>query len=125
MAKVDSKAAFRMVPVRRTCLSFGCRSSLFLFNKFAEALQWIITENYYIQAIHYLDDYFMVGPPDSPACSLAKEKTLFLCQSLGIPVAMEKVEGPASTITFLGIEIDSQLQELRLPANNYTSSYEN
>ena len=114
-----------MVPVRRTCLSFGCRSSLFLFNKFAEALQWIITENYYIQAIHYLDDYFMVGPPDSPACSLAKEKTLFLCQSLGIPVAMEKVEGPASTITFLGIEIDSQLQELRLPANNYTSSYEN
>ena len=61
MAKVDLKSAFRMIPVHRqdwellgmhwndqysysvdTCLPLGCRSSC-LFNKFTEALQWIIT----------------------------------------------------------------------------------
>ena len=132
MAKVDLKAAFRMVPVQRTdwnllgihwreqfyidtCLPFGCRSSPYLFNQFAEALRWMLTENYHIHAIHYLDDYFMVGPPDSPVCSQAKDKTLQLCQSLGMPVATDKVKGPSTTLTFLGIEIDSQQQELRLP----------
>ena len=132
MAKVDLKAAFRMVPVQRsdwellgihwrgqyyidTCLPFGCRSSPFLFNQFAEALQWMLTTNYHIPSIHYLDDYFITGPPDSSACGEAQDKTLSLCRSLGIPVAMDKVEGPSSTLTFLGIELDSTLQELRLP----------
>ena len=32
-----------------------------------------------------------------------------------MPVATDKVEGPSTSLTFLGIEIDSQLQELRLP----------
>ena len=121
MAKVDLKAAFRTVPVQRTdwnllgihwreqfyintCLPFGCRS----FNQFAEALRWMLTENYHIQAIHYLDDYFMVGPPESPVCSQAKDRTLQLCQSLGMPVATDKVEGPSTTLTFLGIEIASR-----------------
>ena len=133
MAKVDLKAAFRMVPVQKsdwnllgihwkghfyvdTCLPFGCRSFPFLFNQFAEALLWMMTVNYQIQAIHYLDDYFMVGPPDSLVCSSARDITLSLCESLGMPVATNKVEGPSSTQMFLGIEIDSQLLELRLPA---------
>ena len=63
MAKVDLKSAFTMVPVRRqdwellgmkwkeayyvdTCLPFGLRSAPYLFNRFAEALQWILQRNY-------------------------------------------------------------------------------
>ena len=34
---------------------------------------------------------------------------------LGLPVEPSKVEGPSSTLTFLGIEIDSAKRELRLP----------
>ena len=41
---------------------------------------------------------------------------LDLCTSLGIPIALDKLEGLDTAITFLGIEIDSKSQELRLPA---------
>ena len=34
---------------------------------------------------------------------------------LGLPVAWEKLEGPTTCLTFLGLEIDSVALELRLP----------
>ena len=40
---------------------------------------------------------------------------LQLCSTLGIPVTMDKLEGPSTMITYLGIELDSQWRELRLP----------
>ena len=83
MAKVDLKAAFRMIPVAKQdweCLGihwrgafnvdkrlpFGLRSSPFLFNQFADALQ----HNHGITHLlhYYLDDYLMVGPSSSPEC---------------------------------------------------------
>jgi hypothetical protein len=40
---------------------------------------------------------------------------LRVCVSLGIPVALDKLEGPTTSITFLGLELDSNRQEIRLP----------
>ena len=134
MAKVDLKAAFRMVPVRRqdwellgiywrqsfyvdTCLPFGCRSSPFLFTQFAEALQWILHHNYHLSLVHYLDDFFLTGPPHSDTCSRSVTLMLRVCTELGIPVALDKLEGPATCITYLGIEVDAAQQVLRLPDN--------
>ena len=65
-----------------------------------------------LEFIHYLDDFFFVGPPGSSDCLRA----LSLCESLGFPVAPHKVEGPSTSITCLGIEVDSCRFELRLPA---------
>eukprot|EP00731_Ephydatia_muelleri_P014247 Em0007g1557a len=42
-------------------------------------------------------------------------ETMLVCEKLAIPVALDKQEGPATTITFLGITIDTTLQQLRLP----------
>lgn len=135
MAKVDLKSAFRMVPVRRqdwellgmkwkeayfvdTCLPFGLRSAPYLFNQFAEALQWILQHNYGLQwLIHYLDDYLIVGAPDSHSCGEHLQTFLRACTLLGIPVAMDKVDGPATVLSFLGLELDSVLQQIRLPPN--------
>ena len=36
-------------------------------------------------------------------------------RDLGVPVAMNKTEGPATSLTFLGIVIDTELLQLRLP----------
>ena len=133
MAKVDLKSAFRMIPVQKKDwdllgiywrekfyvdkrLPFGLRSSPFLFNQLAEALQWILVNNYHISAIlHYLDDYLLVGPPGSGECKQHQETMLWLCRVLGIPVAEEKCEGPATIIAFLGILIDKIQWQLRLP----------
>lgn len=38
-----------------------------------------------------------------------------MCQGLSVPVATNKVEGPASILTFLDIEIDTVRGEPRLP----------
>ena len=38
-----------------------------------------------------------------------------ICRNLGVPLAIEKLEGPATCLTFLGIVTDTILQELRLP----------
>ena len=63
LARVDLKSAFRLIPVRREdrellgihwrdkfyvdrCLPFGLRSAPFLFNKFAQALEWILHNNH-------------------------------------------------------------------------------
>ena len=58
---------------------------------------------------------FSVAPPNAGSCQAALGKAIPICHQLGLPIAPEKVEGPSTTITFLGIEIDSVAQVLRLP----------
>ena len=86
LAKLHIKQAFCLCPVRLEDrgllgihwqgkfyiafrLPFGLRSSP-LFNRIADAFEWLLKTNYGIQGLkHYLDDYFTVGP-----CQL-----IFLC----------------------------------------------
>ena len=42
------------------------------------------------------------------------------CQNLGIPLALEKLEGPAHSLIFLGIEMDTVRMEARLPQDKLT-----
>lgn len=133
MAKVDLKSAFRMIPVRPedwellgmywkgrfyfdTCLPFGLRSAPYLFNQYADALAWILHNNYGIRwLIHYLDDYFLAGPAGSSDCATHLQSFLQTCSQLGVPIAMEKVEGPTTTLTFLGLELNSRTRQISLP----------
>ena len=89
------------------------------FNQFADALSWIMRANYGVTShIHYLDDYLLVRPADSDQCHRQMESMLSLCTRLGIPVATNKLEGPTTCLTFLGIQINSIKQELSLPPSN-------
>eukprot|EP00731_Ephydatia_muelleri_P034485 Em0062g8a len=90
-------------------------STPYIFNQFSSALHWIMATNYAADLIYYLDDFLLAGPPGQPTCSESTETMLRVCERLGIPVALDKLEGPATTITFLGITIDTTLQQLRLP----------
>ena len=65
--------------------------------------------------IHYLDDYLFMGAPGSSECAQALQSALQICDQLGVPVAPHKVEGPDTTLTFLGIELDTVKMELHLP----------
>ncbi len=51
----------------------------------------------------------------SSACHTYLHIAVELCSLLGFPVASNKVEGPVTTITFLGLELDSVNQQVRLP----------
>ena len=132
LAKIDIKSAFRTLPVRvedrellsicwrqkyyvDCCLPFGLQSALFIFNQYAEALEWILRHNYLIpNIIHYLDDFLIVGKPSSAECKIALQKMLHTCKQLGFPIAERKIEGPTTVITFLGILLDTATMELHL-----------
>ncbi len=135
MAKIDVKSAFRICPVRPEdwhllgfsfqglfyvdlCLPFGLRSSVNRFTQLASTILWIMQNNYGIgHSTHYLDDYFLAGPPGTQSCQRSMNETISLFEKLGVPLAPEKIIGPSYTISYLGIEIDSKNMELRLPSD--------
>ena len=65
-------------------------------------------------SLHYLDNFLFLGAPASPHCEDALHFTLKMSRE-GVQVCNEKTEGPSTSITFLGIEIDSVHQQLQLP----------
>ena len=132
IAKIDIKSAYRLVPVcpqdRRYLgmrwngavyvdgmLPFGLRSAPKIFNALADALEWCVSQEGVSPIYHYLDDFAVIGPPDSTRCLDALHTLSRVCSELGVPLAQEKQDGPTTKIVFLGILIDTVRQELRLP----------
>ena len=138
MAKIDIKQAYRNIPVHPDdrgllcvqwggkvlvdkVLPFGLRSAPIIFTAVADALQWIIQKRGVEHLFHYLDDYITVGPPATSVClnNLAIIKQA--CHDTGTPIEESKSVGPATTITFLGMELDSVSMEIRLPQDKLRS----
>ena len=132
LSKVDIKSAFRRIPVHPadrhllgmrwhkqiyidSCLSFGLHSASKLFNILADLVSWIAAQQGISCILHYLDDFLLLGPPQSSICQQNLETFIHLCSDLGIPLASEKIEGPTTSLTFLGIIIDTHCMEIRLP----------
>ena len=132
MAKVDVKSAYRVVPVHPddrwllgikwegslyvdTTLPFGLRSAPKIFSAIADAVEWIVKQAGVRFVIHYLDDFLLIGTPDTDECEKGMRTLLGVFHRLGLPVAEGKLEGPDVRLTFLGFEVDSCAMELRLP----------
>ena len=132
LAKIDIKNAYRIVPVHPedtlllgmrwqgeiyvdTALPFGLRSAPKIFNALADALSWVLQNSGVRFVLHYLDDFLLLGPPDTAECRQALAVSLQSCDELAIPIAAEKVEGPTTCLSFLGIEMDTVKWQLRLP----------
>ena len=132
LAKVDIQHAFRLLPIHPadrhllamvwkdqvyidTCLPFGLRSAPKLFNILADLLTWITKQRGVSFSMHYLDDFLMLGPSDSLTCQHNLDTFMQVCCELGIPLATQKLEGPSTSLTFLGILIDTHRMEARLP----------
>ena len=98
-------------------LPFGLRSAPKIFNAVADGLEWILQRKGINYLYHYLDDFIILGRAGSNQCvdDLAALKQV--CSELGVPLAADKCAGPATCITFLGIEVDSVSGTLRLPAD--------
>ena len=137
LAKMDIKQAYRNVPVHpqdrtllgmcwegqvyvNTALPFGLRSAPLIFTALADAAQWIMEKKGIVHLFHYIDDFITVGAPESSECADNAALMHDTCVMLGLPVEAEKDEGPATSITFLGIEIDSVATDIRLPQEKLT-----
>ena len=98
-----------------TCLPFGLRSAPKLFNILADLLQWISQQQGVSYIMHYLDDFLVLGTPGSNECQTNLSIIKECCEMLGIPLALEKVEGPSTSLSFLGIVINTVHMQLHLP----------
>jgi len=132
LAKIDIKNAFRLLlvhPADRhllgmhwrdglfidTCLPFGLRLAPRLSNILADFMGWILQQQGVFPLLHYLDDFLIVGPPASDICQQQLNTVKQVCDMLGVPLALEKVEGPSTSLSFLGITLDTINMEARLP----------
>ena len=97
------------------CISFGLCSAPKLFNVAADLLQWIAEHHGVTPLLHYIDDFLTLGPPQSDACHHNLNTLIHFCRRLGVPLALEKVEGPTICLPFLGIILDSEHMEVCLP----------
>ena len=105
-----------------TCLPFGLRSPPYLFNRLSEAIHWTLTNNYGVQhLLHYLDDFLTAGPANSAICSQNLNAMLSLCEKINSPVKSSKIEGPSTSLTFLGIHLDTVTMEASITAERKES----
>jgi len=129
MSKIDLKNAFRLIPVRPdgwnllgicwrkqfyvdTCLPFSLRLAPYIFNQLSTAIHWISQHSYGVRhLLHYLDDFFTAGPAVSQKCLRNLQSMFTLCESINAPIKLSKVEDPATSLTFLGIHLNSQTMQ--------------
>ena len=132
LAKIDIESAFRLVPVHPhdralqamqwqgkiyidPMLPFGLRSAPKIFNAVANAFHWHLKQRGIDHVLHYLDDFIIIAEPESPRCQENLSILMQAANTLGIPIADHKTEGPTTSLVFLGIEVDTAAGELRLP----------
>ena len=134
MAKCDIKHAYQQVPVHPedrilfgmqwsdrfyvdTRLPFGLRSAPLLFSAAADTLEWVVKQSGCYHIFHYIDDFILLGPPGSAECERGLRCLQQACANLGVLLAEDKTEGPATLLTVLGIEFDTQAVVLRLSSD--------
>ena len=133
MAKVDLKSAFRMVLVQRQDWKLfgmnwkGCRHMPSLWVKVSQHLtfstslpkpsngSYNTTMSYSGLSTIWMTTSYVVSAPDSHSCGEHLQCFLRVCMLLGFPVAMDKVDSPATVLPFLGLELDSVSQQIHLP----------
>jgi len=132
LAKTDIKSAFRIIPIHpddyhllgftwrehyyfdRT-LPMGLSSSCQIFEEVSTAIQWIAQTHGNIKnMLHLLDDFLIIAP-DRLSCQADLSSFQKICSNIGVPLAPEKTEGPATCLSFAGIELDSVSCTARLP----------
>lgn len=133
LGKKDIANAFRLLPIRPEdfpllgfhfnnkyyidkCLPFGCSIACATFVKFSSAMHWIIEHTAKASSmVHYLDDFLFAGSATSNTCLHLMNSFDQVCHELGVPISHEKTEGPATSITFLGLGIDTVSQTIYVP----------
>ena len=136
LVKVDIKSAFRCIPVRPEdwpllgmswqghffldmCLPFGLRSSPGIWERFSTAFEWILRHcgpSTVAEVVHYVDDY-LSGAATRDECMRVLTTILSRCRDLGLPVAHDKLVGPATAVPFLGVTIDTVSMQAKLDSD--------
>ena len=90
-------------------LPFGLMSAPYLFNQLLITIDWILQYSYGVQ--HILHYFFTAGQAHLPQCSEKLQAMLNLCSDINDPIKQSKVKGPTTSLTFLGIHLNSAMMK--------------
>ena len=102
------------------CLPFGHSISCALFQKFLDALAFLLKFRTQCRAINntalsnYLDD-FLFAAIKRLICNTIIQLFLDLCGEIGVPVALDKTEWADTLMVFLGILLEGRRHLLAVP----------
>ncbi|KAM8953113.1 alpha-2-HS-glycoprotein [Pelodytes ibericus] len=71
--------------------------------------------------VHYLDNFFCVGPADTEVCNYVLRTFEWVTRLFGVLLVRDKTEGPTTCLSFLGLEIDSTKGDCKLPLDKLVS----
>ena len=93
----------------------GGSSSCLTFERFSDALLYIITSRLKIKhCCKVLDDFLFIAETKE-LCQYALDAFSEFAKRIALPLAVHKTEGPSTCLTFLGIQIDTFKGELSIP----------
>ena len=132
LAKTDIVNAFRIIPMAAADTAFlglrwrdmiytdqalpmGLGSSSHIFQTFSDALVWIAQDKFGAgQIISVLDDFLFIGE-SFQKCQESLTGFEAMCKTLNVPLHPSKTVRPCQSLQFLGIELDTAAQVMRLP----------
>lgn len=95
-------------------LCFRTRTAPYIFSVLSDCIHRIVS-SLNIWVYNYLDDFLICS--SSFQSALADQRRMIsLLRELGFQIAWHKLEGPATRLTYLGIEIDTIQMRISLPA---------
>jgi hypothetical protein len=99
-----------------TRLPFGARSSPAIFCRYSGQFQWVLRNQFGVRwTCHYADDHLLVAQESGGQSATSVAHRFDAAASeLGVTIKPEKRLGPATTMMYLGIELDSVAMQARL-----------
>ena len=134
LAKTDIAEAFRLIPLHPSnysltgfkldghyyydrCLPMGASSSCLIFERFSDAIVFILKTRYLVKHIVKVLDDFLFIAETYESCLGALIAFKHLSGIINLPIAHHKTEGPTHVLTFLGIQLDTELGIVSIPRN--------
>ena len=135
MSVIDIKSAYRAVPIKPSHrkyqgfswfwegenrwfldnrLCFGLRLGPMYFNLISSFIYDVLSKRFNLNVVNYLDDFIAIAVNESE-CLTAQTSMIHLLRFLGFHVSYNKAIHPSKAATILGIVIDTEGLELRLP----------
>ena len=94
----------------------GCSVFCAAFEQFISFFEWKLRCSVGCRSTtHYLDDDLFCGATNTGQSKFTSESFQSLARELGVLLAEEKTEGPTTSLSFSGIELDTRQQVSRLP----------
>ena len=137
VSKTDLISAFRQLPIRKRdwnllvmkascpldntwyyfvdkCLPFGHSISCALFQELSNAISFLAEYKNGEQNVNYLDD-FLFAETQRGMCNHHMNNFVDICNQIRLPVSPEKTVEASTTMTFLGLLINTDLQLVCIP----------